>query len=146
MRKFMLAILMVLVVVSSSVYAAESVTQSLQAGGQIQVLQMVWVTDSSGNLTATATGYPVEGFLMAVETVPSATAAPTTLYDVVLNNAQGLDMMGGALGDRSATAAEMTLPLLNGIYTMLPEPGLLTLDVTNAGNSKSGTVRIYFVR
>jgi len=36
--------------------------------------------------------------------------------------------------------------LLNGNYTMLPVPGTLSLDVTGAGASKSGIVRIYFVR
>jgi len=144
MKKIMLGILMMFGLVSA-VYGAESCVQALQAGGEINVLQMTWTTDSSGNFTATDTAYPIEGYLMLVETDPSATA-PTAAYDIVLNNANGVDVMGGALGDRSATATEMTLPLLNGSYTMLPVPGVLTMDVTNAGNSKSGVIRIYFVR
>jgi len=126
-------------------FAAESVTQSLQTGGEINVLVMSWTTDSSGDLTATDTGYPIEGYLMLVETDPSGTAVPTS-YAVTLTDANGLDVMGGALAGRSTTATEMTLPLLNGNYTMLPIPGKLSMDVTGAGASKSGTVRIYFVR
>jgi len=144
MKKVFLAMVMVLFMVSVS-WGAESCVQTLQAGGSINVLQMVWTTDSSGNFTATDTAYPIEGYLMLVETDPSATA-PTADYDIVLNDANGIDVMGGALGDRSATATELTMPLLNGNYTMLPVPGTLTMDVTNAGNSKSGTIRIYFVR
>jgi len=138
-----IAALFTIVLFATVSWGAESVTQSLQAGGQIQVLQMVWVTDSSGNLTATDTAYPIEGFLIMVETDPDS---PTTLYDITLKDANGLDVMGGALGDRSATATEVTLPLMNGNYTMIPVYGTLSMDVTGAGNDESGTIRIYFVR
>ena len=144
MKKILLGILMSLFMVTGA-FAAESVTQSLQTGGEINVLVMSWTTDSSGDLTATDTGYPIEGYLMLVETDPSGTAVPTS-YAVTLTDANGLDVMGGALAGRSTTATEMTLPLLNGNYTMLPVPGTLSLDVTGAGASKSGIVRIYFVR
>jgi len=144
MKKIMLGILMMFGLVSTA-YGVESCIQSLQVGGEIQVLQMVFTTDSSGNFTATDSAYPIEGYLLLVETDPSATA-PTTLYDITLKDANGVDVMGGALSDRSATATEMTMPKLNGNYTMIPVPGVLTMDVTNAGNSKTGTIRIYFVR
>ena len=143
MKRIILTILFLFV--ASTAFGAESVTQSLQTGGEINVLVMSWTTDSSGDLTATDTGYPIEGYLMLVETDPSGTAVPTS-YAVTLTDANGLDVMGGALAGRSTTATEMTLPLLNGNYTMLPIPGKLSMDVTGAGASKSGTVRIYFVR
>jgi len=145
MKKVFLAIAFVLMTVSMG-WCAESCVQALQAGGEINVLQMTWTTDSSGNFTATDTAYPIEGYLMLVETDPDGTAAPTAAYDITLKNTNGVDVMGGALSDRSATATEMTMPLLNGSYTMLPVPGVLTMDVTSAGNSKSGVIRIYFVR
>ena len=145
MKKLLLGILISLFMVTAS-WGAESVDQSLQVGGEIQVLVMEWTTDSSGDLTATDTGYAIEGFLMLVETDPSGTAAPTADYDITLKDANGLDVMGGALSDRSATATEATMPLLNGNYTMLPIPSTLSMDVTSAGNSKSGVIRIYFVR
>jgi len=144
MKKVFLSIMFFLMMVSMG-WAAESVNQSLQVGGEINVLVMEWTTDSSGDLTATDTGYPLEGFLMMVETDPSGTAIPTS-YAVTLTDANGADVMGGALAGRSTTATEMCLPLLNGNYTMLPVPGTLSLDVTGAGASKSGIVRIYFVR
>ena len=131
---------------TSVVHSAESVTQALQSGGEINVLQISWTTDASGNLTATDTAYPLEGYLMLVETDPDGSAAPTDNYDIVLNDANGLDVMGGALSDRDTANTEATMPKLNGSYTMIPVPGTLEMDVTNAGNSKSGVIRIYFVR
>ena len=144
MKKLMLGILMMFGLVST-VQAVESVTQSLQVGGEINVLVMEWTTDSSGDLTATETGYAIEGYLMLVETDPSGTAVPTS-YAVTLTDSNGVDVMGGALAGRSTTATEMSMPKLNGNYTMLPIPGKLTMDVTGAGASKSGVIRIYFVR
>ena len=144
MKKLIMAILISLFSISVA-YGAESVAQSIQSGGEINVLVMEWTTDSSGDLTATDTGYAIEGYLMLVETDPDGTAVPTS-YAVTLTDANGVDVMGGALSGRSTTATEMSLPLLNGNYTMLPIPGTLSMDVTGAGASKSGTVRIYFVR
>ena len=144
MKKLLMAVLMVLF--ASVSYGAESCVQSLQTGGNVNVLQMAWTTDGSGNFTATDTGYPIDAYLMMVETDPDGTAVPTAAYDITLKNANGVDVMGGALSNRSATATEITLPLLNGNYTMIPVVGPLTFDVTSAGNDKKGVVRIYFVR
>jgi len=145
MKKFIIVIFMMLLMATSG-YCAESVTQSLQVGGEINVLVMNWTTDGSGDLTATDTGYPIEGYLMLVETDPSGTAIPSAAYTVTLTDANGVDVMGGALADRSTTTTEMTMPKLNGNYTIIPVVSTLEMDVTSAGNSKSGVIRIYFVR
>jgi len=126
-------------------YGAESCTQTLHGGGDYHVLQMVWVTDGSGNFTATATGASIDGMVILAETIPSATVAPTNLYDITLVNSSGIDVFGGALTNRSATVAEQTMPLQNANYTGVPVMGPLTFDVTNAGNSKSGTLRIHYI-
>ena len=79
-----------------------------------------------------------------METDPGATA-PTTLYDITLVNANGRDVMGGALADRSATVTEDTMPLKNGNYTVVHNDGLLTITVTAAGNSKTAEILIYYL-
>ena len=144
MKKIMLVILMMFGLVSMA-NAAESLTQSIKASGPYHVYVLAWVTDSSGNFTATATTQEINGMVLMAEHVPSATAIPTDQYDVVLNNDQGIDVFGGALGNLSNTTAGETMPLLNGNYTAIPVMGTLTFDVTNAGNSKAGTIRIHYL-
>jgi len=143
MKKLLAALLIALM--GTTAWAAEGCVQSMSGDGSYKVLQMVWTTDGSGNFTATDTGYDINGIVILAETVPSGTAAPTNLYDIVLNNESGIDVFGGALGDRSSTTAEQTMPLLDGNHTGVSVMGPLTFDVTNAGNSKSGTLRIHFI-
>ena len=155
MKKLIAAILMSLFLVTS-VYGAESCVQSIQASGPYHVYQMVWVTDGSGDFTATATTQKINGIIMLVEFIPSATAAPTTLYDITLRNSQAIDVLGdtgaaaaevfdGAGANLSATVASESQPVLNGNYGAVPVMGVLTLDVLSAGNSKGGTVRIHYL-
>jgi len=156
MRKFMLAILMVLMVVSSSVYAAESVEQSMIGNGSYKIMQMVWVTDGSGDLTTTDTAYEINGIVMKADCIPSATAAPTDNYDITLRNTSGIDVFGdtgpagtegedGGLANLDTAVAAQNMPIVNAVRTTVPVMGKLSLDVLNAGNSKGGTIRIHFI-
>lgn len=144
MKKLVLAIMFTLLAIGNA-WGAESCTQSLIGAGTYKIMQMVWVTDAAGNFTATDTGFDIDGIVLLAETIPSSTVAPTNLYDIVLNNSSGIDVFGGALGNRSSTTAEQTMPLMNGNYTGVSVMGPLELDVTNAGNSKSGTIRIHYI-
>lgn len=144
MKKLALAIIFVLMAFNSAL-GAESCTQTLIGDGAYKIMQLVWVTDGSGNFTATDTGFDIDGMVILAETIPSATAAPTNLYDITLNNSSGIDVFGGALNNRSSTTAQQTMPLMNGNYTGVSVMGKLTFDVTNAGNSKGGTLRIHYI-
>jgi len=144
--KKLLAILLALGLLASPVIAAESITQSLQGGPTYMIMKMVWVTDGSGDLTATDTAYSIDGIVLLAETVPTASISPAALYDITLTSPNGIDVFGGALGNRSATAAEHTMPLLNSNYSAVPVYGALELDVTNAGATKGGTIYIHFLK
>ena len=48
-------------------------------------------------------------YLIEARTKPGATA-PQALYDIVLNDTDGIDLMGGKLGDRSATVPQAAPP------------------------------------
>jgi len=48
----------------------------------------------------------ITGFLRHVETNPDGTAVPTALYNIKLNDADGMDIAKGALLGRSATLTE----------------------------------------
>jgi len=66
------------------------------------------------------------------ETVPGSTS-PTSLYDITIVDEYGLDIFGGALGDRSATATEQTYPKIvsSGIYGNRPINSVLTFKLEN---------------
>ena len=148
-------ILLTLLFLSTPVFAAESLVQSILGNGPYRVYSLVWVTDASGNFTATATTQNIDGVVMLVEAIPSATAAPGDNYDVTLRNSSGIDVMGdsgaagsevfdGALANLDTAVPSMKRPLLTAVYTDIPVMGPLTLDVFAAGASKGGTIRIHF--
>ena len=107
-------------------------------GSRLLKLSVAWTSDASGDFTeATQALY---GYLVAVDTIPSGVAAPTADYDVTIVDADGLDVLGGAGADRSATAKERAVhPTINPVVL----DGAHTVTIANAGNAKSGTVNLY---
>lgn len=107
-----------------------------------------WVSDSSGNATIAST-VPVSGVIHRVVIVPSASAAPTTLYDVTLTDAEGIDVLAGQGANLSETVASSVCPgtaLKDGTTVSITPTivdGILTINVANAGNTKAGKVVVY---
>ncbi len=107
-----------------------------------------WVSDGSGNATLAST-VPVSGVIHRDVFVPSASAAPTTLYDVTLTDAEGIDVLAGQGANLSATLAASVCPgtpLKDGTTVNVAPTtvdGILTLNVTNAGSAKAGKVVVY---
>ena len=155
MKKLIAALLLSLFL-STAAFAAESLTQSIQSsGGSYNTYTLVWVS-ATNTFTATELSQPIDGIIMLVEFIPSATAAPTTLYDVTLRNSNGIDVLGdtgaagaevydGAGANLSATVASETQPLLNGNYGAVPVMGKITVDILAPGNDKSGTIIIHYL-
>jgi len=110
----------------------------------VMLWQVSYVTHASAGTFTAVTDEDITGWILIVETDPGATA-PTTLYDIVLNNSNSRDVMGGALANRSATVTEAVLPLQNGNYTAVFNEGPLTIQVTAAGNSKTAELLIYYL-
>lgn len=99
---------------------------------------ITWVSDSAtGAVSGTSTETYI-GHFLGITTVPSGSAAPTTLYDITVKDQYGVDLLGGNAADRSATAGEWASA------SPYPHPvnGLITIAITNAGNSKEGTIYI----
>jgi hypothetical protein len=86
-------------------------------------------------------------YIYYVETKPGA-SAPTNAYDIVINNALGRDIMGGALADRSATVAEKAFATdADSIRHSPPVDGQLTIVTTNnLANSATFTVKFFLFR
>lgn len=109
---------------------------------------LTWTSDASGNVS----GIPstaISGTICKVQFIPSATAAPTTLYNVTLLDAAGIDVLAGQGANLSATVASEIVPgvaFTDSVTTSVVPCVVsesLSLVVANAGNAKSGQVILY---
>lgn len=107
-----------------------------------------WTSDAAGAATV-ASPQKISGEILRVVTIPSATAAPTTLYDITLTDESSMDVLAAQGANLSATVTAHVcpgLPLKDGTTTSvrpIAVNDILTLNVTNAGDTKAGTVHVY---
>ena len=95
-----------------------------------------WVSAADGTATGDL-GNVYNGVLHNAVFVPSATAPPTDQYDVTIMDDFGLDILGGGGANRSSTNKERVTP------TAIQYHGNLTLNVSNAGDTKAGSIYLY---
>ena len=115
----------------------------------VSILTVSWVGGTVGDAgTVPATVLPAfQGWVFQFITDPGATA-PTTLYDIILPDADGLDVAGATLMNRSATVTERAMPLIaTSTYGAWWVDSALTFTLTNNSvASSSGTLKIYIKR
>jgi hypothetical protein len=125
-------------------------TQSYRQGGSDVVKHtFAWTSDSGGSATVVS-GFPVSGRIERVVFDPGS-PAPTVDYDVTLVDENGVDVLAGqgtnvTLSATVSSAVCPGVPLKDGTTTSVAPnvvDGILTLNVTNAGASKSGSVIVY---
>lgn len=118
---------------------AGSATFTERMLGSVKLCKIAWTSDASGDVSGHTSSQVYDGRVIYAATIPDPTHAPTTLYDIVVNDDQGVDICDGALIDRSATDAEyINEPALGAVaYSKL------TPIVENAGNAKKGTIYLY---
>lgn len=104
------------------------------------VKQLVWSwTSTAGGAADLVTTLAYAGQAVSLVTIPAGGgSAPTTLYDITITDANGYDVMQGAGANRSSSATETAVPAAFSVAF-----GTLTLNVSNAGNAKSGTAILY---
>ncbi len=120
---------------------AGTVTKTEETYGTIRKITFDWASSSGGAADATTTN-AFSGQLLNVYCVPdSGGTAPTALYDVVLNNADGVDLLHGLGADNSATVTSAITNALGGLGAVANDK--LTLGVTNAGDTKGGIVYVF---
>lgn len=118
-----------------------------QNGSDIVKHTFAWVSDSGGAATVVS-GQAVSGRIERVVFAPGA-VAPTANYDVTLTDEFGIDVLAGQGTDLSATDETDVcpgVPLKDGTTTSVVPvvvDGILTLNVTNAGDTKAGSVVVY---
>lgn len=107
----------------------------------IRKITLSWLSDdAAGTVAGTVGAIPekVQGLIQRVVTVPGS-PAPTDLYDIVLNDANGADVMNGALANRSTSAVENINVAGQGIRVS----DFLTMVIAAAGNAKRGSLILY---
>ena len=99
-----------------------------------------WTSNASGAASGSTTEY-YSGVVYRVVFIPDSGATqPTDLYDVTLTDDDSVDILDGAGGDLSNSTTDQLQGLV-GVSAVANSK--LTLTVSNAGNSKGGTVVIY---
>lgn len=139
MRRAVIAFILILTLVAPpQAHAAGTVVTTERTHLFLKVVKFAWTSSAGGAADATTTGSYC-GKLEHFVTVPDAVDAPTTLYDIVVTDADSVDVLAGAGANRSATVTEQVLSASLSAVCY----STLTLAVTNAGNAKKGTVYIY---
>lgn len=115
--------------------------------------KLVWVSDDTTG-AVTGTSRKIVGRLIKAVTVPSGTAAPTDNYDVTITDEQSVNVLAGCdddLADRDTANTEEVYfllkdhagsPLAQSLHPVLCN--VLSVAITNAGNSKGGTLILYY--
>jgi len=117
---------------------AGTVTATELTRSSVKKLTFAWTSSAGGAADGTSTS-AFDGKIIGFTTIPDGVAAPTDNYDVVLNDADGHDvLLGAGLNRDTANTEHVTEGSLAGVAN-----SKLTLGVTNAGNAKSGTVIVY---
>jgi hypothetical protein len=115
---------------------AGTVTVTESTFSPIKKIKWSWTSDASGNADKiTVEAY--YGQVIALVTDPGATA-PTDNYDITITDVEGYDVMQGAGANRDTANTETAVPTATSVAH-----GTLTLNVSNAGDSKQGVAVLY---
>lgn len=120
-----------------------------RASRPVRKVTLAWTSSAGGAVSGNLTDY-LSGALVRVVFIPgSGGVQPTDLYDVVLLDGSGLDLLAGQganLSQSSTTHVCPGVPLKDGTTTSTTQVQIddqLELQVANAGNAKQGTVVLY---
>lgn len=133
--------------------AGSSTTFTYDDIGRIRKVTMAWVSDDTTG-AVTGTSKKITGRLIKAVTIPSGSAAPSDNYDIAITNSDSVNVLGNVettLADRSTSATQEVYFLIkDGAGTPQARAlnpvvcSTLAIAVTNAGNSKEGTVILYY--
>lgn len=118
------------------------------ATGMLTVTLLLTSDSSTGAVTdalSTSIMSQIMGkYVVLVECIPDAVDTPSNLYDLTITNTTtGIDIMGGALADRtSTTTGDQAVPNIGEMSAYRPVNGNLTINGSNMGNSKKTKVVI----
>jgi hypothetical protein len=108
--------------------------------GSVKLVKCAWTADdATGAVSGTSTEY-YNGKILGLATVPGTGGTqPDDLYDVAVTDNNSLDVLMSAGANRDELNTEYVLSTSLGAVV----ESQLTVAVTNAGNSNTGTVYLY---
>lgn len=107
----------------------------------IKKCEFDWTSSAGGAADKTSEESYIGLIERAVFIPDSGGTQPTNLYDVVVNDADGTDVLHGNGANLSNAAAVLKSHVTDGLGAVVNST--LTLAVTNAGNAKGGKVILY---
>jgi hypothetical protein len=144
MKRLLVLFSLLLVLLPSFVLAAGTCTVVYTNPSRSIILATVSCTADVAAATYPDTTLALgTGWIFLAETNPGTTA-PTNAYDIVINNSNGVDVMGGALANRDGAApgsgtTQRTTPAVSGWVD-----GPLTMVTSNnAVNSATFTLKLW---
>ena len=118
---------------------AGTITAAETTHRSIKEIVFSWLSDASGDGTATATTGIYTGDLIKVVIVPGTSGEePDDLYDVTLADADSLDLLAGQGVDCPNTA---NLVITGGMLPIVEST--ISLTIAGGGNADTGKVYIY---
>jgi len=117
---------------------AGTVTKTEIQHAKVLEVKFAWTASAGGAADATST-YAYSGQIVECIIVPGG-ATPSNLFDVVITDANSVDVLHG-LGADCSNADTTVLAAGLGCVSN----SVLTLAVTNAGNAKTGAVILHIV-
>lgn len=149
MKKFTGMLLAILILAFSlNAFGAAVVTKTEGRNPRDGVNWVIWewTSHTDGTLSgASNTTIVVDGWVFQAVTDPAATA-PTDNYDITITDSDNADVMGGELANRDTANSEQVVPSVGSTYGPRFCKGTLTLAITNAGNTKQGTIILYWMK
>jgi hypothetical protein len=108
--------------------------------GTIKKIKAEWTSDSGTGAVSGTTTNSYDGRIMGATTVPGlAGAAPDPNYDIAVNDNDGVDIALAGLANRHTSNTEYVAEAsMAGVAH-----SKLTIAVTTAGNSNTGTLYLY---
>lgn len=115
-----------------------TITEQVPAIRPIKLVKLVWVSAADGTASGTTT-QSYNGAIKALVTVPAAAgSAPTDNYDIAINDGNSIDALAGTGANRSTSATQYVVASLGYVSN-----SQLTLAITNAGDTKGGTIYLF---
>lgn len=144
MRRRCLSLALLVLAGAANAWAVGSLAVTRQETSP-RVVRLAWTSDAAGAVSGNLVH--IEGVIERVVFVPGTGGVqPSDLYDVVLNDVDGLDVLAAKGANLSNATKTQVCPFIgDGTTTNKPVAvaGPLDLVVAAAGDSKSGTVVLY---
>lgn len=144
----LLIALLLIFIISTTCFAANASTtySATHLGFGIYEHTIRWTADDSTGAVNSVNIPELQGAVFLGLTIPSSVTAPTDQYDITLTDKYGVDVFGGVLANRSATANKQVTPKIGSAYGTRYSKSRLTFALSNNSvNSAQGTFVFYSI-